>query len=181
MLNCKISKVPSAQCETSVGGVLKMAIANWDESYTFTASGQDCAIDTIDLGTEHFYELAFADGTGYANANLSAGANNDQKAVLHQAGGILNWLDCDLITDWKNYLLGRVIVAVLTKNGQVFVYGVDNGMSATNFDYATGTAETDAQGITFLYEGVQRNTPLLVKDWKTISDLFPAKPVQPGN
>ena len=88
---------------------------------------------------------------------------------------VFNWLDCDLISDWKNYLLGRVIVAVLTKNGQVFIYGVDNGMSATNFDYATGTAETDAQGITYLWEGVQRNTPMLVKDWATIEALFPTQ------
>lgn len=181
MLNCKITKSNSNSCDTSVSGVLKMAIANWSPDYTFTASGTGCAIDTIDLDDANFYELAFADGTGYANANLSAGANNDQKAVLHQVGGILNWLDCDLISDWKNYLLGRVIVAVLTKNGQVFVYGVDNGMSATNFDYATGTAETDAQGITFLWEGVQKSTPLLVKDWKTISDLFPKEPATPGN
>ena len=122
MLNCKISKSNSAQCETSVGGVLRMWVANYSSDYTFTASGQGCEIDTIDLGTEHFMEVFFADGTG-------------------------------------------------TKNGQVFLYGVDNGLNSTNFDYATGTAETDAQGITFLFEGVQRNAPLLVKDTKTITDL----------
>ena len=180
MLNCKISKVPSAQCNTSVGGVLKMAIANWDSSYSFTASGTDCAIYTIDLGEENFYPLAFAEGTGYAAAKLRAGANNDQKAVLHQAGGVLNWLDCDLISDWKNYLLGRVIVAVLTKNGDTYILGANNGMSATNFDFATGTAETDATGITYLWEGVQRETPMLVKDWATIEALFPAEPEEPA-
>lgn len=150
-----------------------MAVANWDPEYTFTASGTGCEIDTIDLDDANFMEVAFADGTGYANANLSQGGNNDSKAVLHQVGGLLVHMDCNIVSDWKNWLLGRVIFAVLTKNGQVFLYGVDNGLSATNFDYATGTADTDAQGITFLYEGVQKNTPLLVKDWKTISNLFP--------
>lgn len=171
MLNCKITKSNSAQCETSVGGVLRMWVANYSSDYTFTASGQDCEIDTIDLGTEHFMEVFFADGTGYANANLSAGANNDQKAILHQVGGILNFIDCDMLGDYKNWLLGRVIFAVLTKNGQVFIYGADNGLSSSNFDYSTGTAESDAQGITFLFEGTQRNAPLLVKDVKTITDL----------
>lgn len=174
MLNCKITKSNSAQCETSVGGVLRMWVANYSSDYTFTASGQGCEIDTIDLGTEHFMEVFFADGTGYANANLSAGANSDQKAIMHQVGGVLNFIDCDMITDWKNWLLGKLIFAVLTKNGQVFLYGVDNGLNSTNFDYATGTAETDAQGITFLFEGVQRNAPLLVKDVKTITDLVAA-------
>ena len=171
MLNCKITKSNSAQCETSVGGVLRMWVANYSSDYTFTASGQGCEIDTIDLGTEHFMEVFFADGTGYANANLSAGANNDQKAILHQVGGILNFIDCDMLGDYKNWLLGRVIFAVLTKNGQVFIYGADNGLSSSNFDYSTGTAESDAQGITFLFEGTQRNAPLLVKDVKTITDL----------
>ena len=171
MLNCKITKSNSAQCETSVGGVLRMWVANYSPEYTFSASGTGCEIDTIDLDDEHFMEVFFADSTGYANANLSAGANNDQKAILHQVGGILNFIDCDMLGDYKNWLLGRVIFAVLTKNGQVLIYGADNGLSSSNFDFATGTAETDAQGITFLFEGTQRNAPLLVKDVKTITDL----------
>ena len=171
MLNCKITKSNSAQCETTVSGVLRMWVANYSSDYTFSASGSSCEIDTIDLGDQHFMEVFFADGTAYANANLSAGGNADQKAILHQVGGVLNFIDCDMLGDYKNWLLGRVIFAVLTKNGQVLLFGVDNGLSATNWDYATGTAETDGAGITFLYEGVQRNQPLLVKDVKTITDL----------
>lgn len=170
MLNCKITKSNNAACETSVGGVLRMWVANYSSEYTFTAS-TGCEIDTIDLGKEHFMEVFFATNTGYANANLSAGANADQKAILHQVGGVLNFLDCDLIGDYKNWLLGRLIFAVETKNGEIFIYGADNGLSSTNFDYSTGTAETDATGITFLYEGVQRNAPLMVKNEKVITDL----------
>lgn len=170
MLNCKITKSNNAACETSVGGVLRMWVANYSSDFTFTASS-GCEIDTIDLGTEHFMEVFFADGTGYANANLNAGANNDQKSVLHQVGGVMNFIDCDMLGDYKNWLLGRVIFAVLTKQGQVLIYGADTGLSASNFDMSTGTAETDATGITFLFEGAQRNQPLLVKDVKTITDL----------
>lgn len=173
MLNCKITKVPSTVCDTSVSGILKVAFANWSEEYSFSASDKSCEIDTIDLGTEHFLPIAIADNSGYANANLSAGGNADQKAILHQVGGLINNLDCNVQEDWKNYLLGTVIAAVETKNGQVLLFGVDNGLKATNFDFATGTADADAQGITFLYEGVQKNAPLIVKDWATISALFP--------
>lgn len=172
MLNCKITKSNSAACDTSVGGVLRIAVANYSPDYTFTAS-TGCEIDTIDLGSEHFMEVFFADGTGYANANLNAGANADQKSILHQIGFVMNFIDCDMIGDYKNWLLGRLIFAVQTKNGDVFIYGADNGLSSTNFDYSTGTAEGDATGITALFEGAQRNAPLMVKDWKTISDLFP--------
>ena len=57
MLNCKITKVPSAVCDTSVSGILKLAVANWSENYNFSASAEGCAIDTIDLAQEHFLEL----------------------------------------------------------------------------------------------------------------------------
>ena len=169
-LNCKITKSNNAACETSVGGVLRMWVANYSPDYTFTAS-TGCEIDTIDLGTEHFMEVFFATNTGYANASLSAGGNADQKAILHQVGGVLNFLDCDLIGDYKNWLLGRLIFAVQTKNGDVYIFGQDNGLGSTNFDLSTGTAETDQTGIVFLFEGTQRNAPLLVKDVKTITDL----------
>lgn len=172
MLNCKITGAPGAPaCELTVSGVKRMAIANWGD-YTYTASGQDCEIDTIDLGTEKFYEVNFAEGSGYANANVNAGANVDQKSVLHQVGGVLPVIDCNLVNNWANFLLARTIFAVETKSGQVFIFGAQNGLSATNFDYATGTAETDANGITFLYEGSQTATPMLVKDWSVISALI---------
>lgn len=172
MLNCKITSAPGAPaCELTVSGVKRMAIANWGD-YTYTASGQDCEIDTIDLGTQKFYEVNFAEGSGYANANVNAGANVDQKSVLHQVGGVLPVIDCNLVNNWANFLLARVIFAVETKSGQVFIFGAQNGLSATNFDYATGTAETDANGVTFLYEGSQTATPMLVKDWSVISALI---------
>ena len=174
MLNCKITKVPEAVCDTSVSGILKLALVNWSDQYTFTASvSGSCEIDTIDLDDENFLELPIADNSGYANATASV--NGSQKAVMHQVGGVITSLDCNVQSDWKNYLLGRVIFAVLTKNGQVLLFGVDNGLSATNFDFATGTAETDAQGITMLYEGLQKNAPLIVKDWSIISALFPVQ------
>ena len=163
MLNCKITKSNNAACETSVGGVLRMWVANYSSEYTFTAS-TGCEIDTIDLGKEHFMEVFF-------NANLNAGANADAKSIMHQVGGVLNFIDCDLLGDYKNWLLGKLIFAVLTKNGQVLIFGADNGLNSTNFDYATGTADADAQGITFLFEGAQKNPPLMVKDVKTITGL----------
>ena len=180
MLNCKLTSTPSSSpCALTVSGVKRMAIANWGD-YTYTASGTDCLIDTINLGNENFYEVNFAEGSGYANANVNAGAFVDQKSVLHQVGGVLPMIDCDLSENWKNFLLARVIFAVETKSGQVFIFGAQNGLSATNFDYASGTAETDQNGITFLYEGSQTATPLLVSSWSIIEALYPTPtPVTP--
>ena len=175
MLNCKITAAPgAAPCELTTSGVTSIAVANWRGDYTFTTSGTGCEVDTINLGTEHFYEVNFVEGSAYANANINAGAFTDQKSVLHQVGFVLSMIDCNLADNWKNFLLARLIFAVRTKSGQVFIFGIDNGLSATNFDYATGTAETDANGITALYEGSQLSSPVLVKDWSIIKALFPS-------
>ena len=175
MLNSKITAAPgAAPCELTTSGVTSIAVANWRGDYTFTTSGTGCEIDTINLGTEHFYEVNFVEGSAYANANINAGAFTDQKSVLHQVGFVLSMIDCNLSDNWKNFLLARLIFAVRTKSGQVFIFGIDNGLSATNFDYATGTAETDANGITALYEGSQLSSPVLVKDWSIIKSLFPS-------
>lgn len=174
MLNCKITKPVGYVCDTNVSGIMRMAILNWSEEYTFTASGSDCVVDTIDLGADaHFLPVNIQDNSGTATAVLSAGSSTDSKAINHTVTGIISQIDCDIISDWKNWLLGTVIIAVLTKNRQVLLFGVDNGMTTTNFDYTTGAAAADALGITFLYEGVQKNPPLLVKDWSVIRALYP--------
>lgn len=172
MLNCKISKPINPICETSVSGVLKIWAANWNEAHTFTASGDDCLIDIIELADgEKFIPIDFQDNSGYANANLAAGGSTDSKAIAHQVGFVINRINCDLLGDWKNWLLGRLIFAVMTKNKQIIIFGVDNGMQSTNFDFATGTAEADLQGVTVLFEGNQHDAPLLVKDQEVIRAL----------
>ena len=155
-----------------VSGIKRIAIANWEDTYKFTSSN-DCNIDSIDLNDEHFYEINFAEGSAYANANVNAGSNSEQKSVQHQVGFVLPVIDCKLIDNWKNYILARVIFAVETKSNQVFIFGADSGLSPTNFDYSTGATETDTNGITALFEASQTNAPLIVQDWSLIEALYP--------
>ena len=169
-LNCKISTPISAACETNVSGVLKVWFANWDEAHTFTAS-EGCAIDTIDLGSEKFYPIAVVDNTASATADLTVGSSNDSKYINHTVSGTIAKLDCGLLGDYKNFLLGTVVIAVLTKNREVFIFGADNGLTATTFAYATGAAEGDANGVSFVFEGAQPNAPLKVKDASVIKAL----------
>jgi hypothetical protein len=171
-LNCKINVPVPQTCDTNVSGVMKLAFLNWDETYTFSASGADCLVDTIDIGNEKFYHVNIQDNTGVATATLTVGNSKDSKAINHSVSGQIGTMDCNFLGDWKNYLLSTVIIAVLTKNRQVYIYGIDNGLIASTFAYSTGTAEGDATGTNFVFEGLQPNPPLLVKDWSVISDLF---------
>lgn len=171
MLNCKISKGHAQECETSVGGILKLAFANYSDSYTFTQSSGSCEVDTIDLGSEKVYEVAFLDGTGLAEVELNVGDSADLKNFTHRITATFGKLDCDLLGDYVNWSLAHVIAFVQTKNGEVFAFGVDNGLAATTFNYSTGTAGSDANGVSAVFEDIQKNAPLKIASWSVVEAL----------
>lgn len=171
-LNCLISKGVQDSCQPSVAGINRLIIANWDESYTFTKSTGDCEVDTIDLGGQKAYPLAIADGTGVATATGTIGGNNSSRYFMHSVGGTIQRLDCDLLTEYSNFFLGKFIVFVETKNREVFAFGVPNGLTASTFEYTSGTADGDASGVSFVFEGAQPEAPLKIKDWSIVKALL---------
>ena len=172
-LNCKIVKGINDSCTPNVAGVLRMAIANWDESYTFTASsGSPFCIDTVDLGTEKAYNFAIMDSTGQATSTGTIGGNNDSRYHQHSVTGQIAKLDCDLLGDYNNFFLGKVIVFVETRNREVFAFGVDNGLRASTWTYDTGAGEGDANGVNFVFEGSQPNPPLKIASWSVVTGLM---------
>lgn len=175
MLNCKISKGVSSFCDTSIGGILKLAFANFDKGHTFTQSSGSCEIDTIALAnSEKAYEVAFLDGTGLAEVELNVGDSTDQKNFTHRITLRLGKLDCDLLDQYKEWSLAHVIAFVQNKDGNVYAFGVDNGMAATTFNYTSGSAAGDAIGVNAVFEGVQLDAPLKIKDWDVVKALFPS-------
>ena len=170
-LNCKLTKFPEEICAPNVSGVLRMAIANWAEDYTFTASSGGC-VDSIDLGDEKAHNFAIMDGTGNATSTGTIGGNNDSRYHQHAVTGQIAHLDCDLIGDYNNWFLGRVIIFVETKNRDVYAFGVDNGLTAETWTYDTGTADGDANGINFVFSGAQPNAPVKITDWSVVKALM---------
>ena len=171
-LNCKIKNPVLPICDTSVSGINLMWIANWKESFTATASGADCNIDTIDLDGEKFYELSVATDSASASCEVAAGANKDAKALNHIVNGTINRIDCDMIEDFKNYLLGTVVIAFQTRNREVFIAGWENGLTSETFNFTTGAVEADGAGITFAYSGIQPDFFKKVTDVAVIRALM---------
>lgn len=167
MANCKIFKGISGICQTNVAGINRLAIANWDESYkdNFACSSGDCIVDSIDLGDEKIYPLDIAEGTGVATATGTIGGNNSSRYFQHSVGGTIMNLDCDLLGQYKEFFLGKFVLFVETKNREVYAFGVDNGLQATTFEYTSGTADGDASGISFVFEGAQPSAPRKIVDW----------------
>lgn len=167
MIGCLVSKgMGSEKCEMSVSGVSRIFFVNFAEwegvddptgalaIYTHK-KGQATAVDPV--------EVVLADNTGYANAPIVS--TGSSKCINHQVGGVVgNVWDKDFLGEYKNWILGTFVAIVVQKDGNVVIYGSQNGLTATNFDTASGTAQTDASGLTFLFEGNQTEVPILVGD-----------------
>lgn len=177
MLNCKIAKGIAAECETTIGGILRLAFANYDDSYaTAWTASVGCEVDSLALvNGEHAYEVNFLDGSGLAEVELNVGDSTDQKNFTHRITMNLARLDCNLLDQYKNWSLAHVIAFVQQKDGSVYAYGVNNGLAATTFNYSSGSATSDAVGVNAVFEGVQLDAPLKIKDWATVKALFPTE------
>lgn len=174
MLNCKISAGVSTNCNTSIGGIMKLAFANWDDSYVFTQSSGSCEIDTIEMGSEKIYEVNFLDGTGLAEVELNVGDSRDKKNFTHRITLNFAKLDCNMLEQYKNWSLAHLIAFVQTKDGNVYVFGQNTGLAATTFNYTSGQAETDSSAINAVFEGVQLDEPLKLTGWDIVKAKFPA-------
>lgn len=172
MLNCKISKGVQAICEPNVSGIMRMAIANFPSDDISTVASTGGCVDSIDLGSEKVYEFAVVDGTGVATSTGTIGGNNGSRYNQHSVSGQIARLDCDLLGDYNNFLLGTVIIFVQTKNKEVFGFGFDSGLTAETWEFTTGTAEGDANGISFTFSGAQKNGPVKIKDWSVVAGLM---------
>lgn len=78
-----------------------------------------------------------------------------------------------MLEQYKNWSLAHLVAFVMTKDGNVYVFGKDTGLAATTFNYTSGSAETDSSLVNAVFEGVQLDAPLKVKDWSVVSTLFP--------
>lgn len=174
MNSCKIYKALKNEiCDTYIGGIAKIAFANWDKNHTFTSSSGDCEIDTISLAnSEKIYEVDTNDDSVFFNVNLND--NTTFKNYTHLVEGVIGHINCDVLSAYKEWSMGKLVAFILTNDGESYILGADNGMTATQFDLGSGTAKSDQGGITFHFEGIQKNTALKIRDWATVEALFAA-------
>lgn len=166
-MGCLINKKISKVCDTQVAGVKLIAAANWSTDVNISASAG--VVHNIALPSgQKFYMIEGDSNAGYFNCTLQQGGNSDSKAFMHTVGTVINRLSDTIVSDYKNWMLSKLMFAVQDRNGDVYLLGADNGLIASAFDYSSGAGATDASGITVTFEGVQPNAMLKVRDWDII-------------
>ena len=173
-MNCKITAgISAGACNTSVAGVSELLIMNWSPDYSATTESSGGCVTGFDVGTGNVaYDFAIADNSGYATATGSIGGSGN-KYFMHTVGGTITNISCELLDEefYKNLFLSKVILFVRTNNGDALVFGWDNGLTSSTFEFTTGTNPEDAAGISFVFDGPQPNGPKKVDSWATVLEL----------
>ena len=83
------------------------------------------------------------------------------------------WESYGISLKWLKYAeVYPISHKIVISNGKRYVFGADNGLAATTFEYTTGTAEGDASGVAFVLEGAQKNAPLKLASWDVVKGLM---------
>lgn len=191
-LNCKITQGVLKECGFFPGGIKFIAFANLsDIAVVETNIGKgvieadDISISTTSgmaTGEKLFKVFEVADQTGTASSTVQVGGSRDAKSILQTVGGQIIGFGQDedgnpllLGDEYANFVLADVVALVKQNDGKVVLYGYSNGLKSDNFDYATGTAETDTNGITFQFSGTQYMSPIMIAGgntaWETLTAL----------
>lgn len=186
-LNCKITQGVAKECGFKAGGVKYIALANLKDivvSPTKLSAGvieasEITADANLAKGEKLFKVFEVADQTGVASSTIQVGGSKDAKSLLHTVGGQVIGLGDDgkgnpiLVGDeYANFVLADVVALVRQADGKVVLFGYSNGMKSDNFDYTTGTSESDLNGITFQFSGTQYMSPIVIDGgniaWNTL-------------
>lgn len=181
-LNCKITQGINKECGFLAGGIKYMAFANLKD-VVITSSALNTGViqasavsaaDSLAVGEKLFKVFEVADQTGVATSAIQVGGSKDAKSILHTVGGQIIGLGSDgdgkpvMVGDeYANFVLADVVCLVKQADGKVVLFGYENGMKSDNFDYSTGTSESDLNGITFQFSGTQYMSPIVIDGGNT--------------
>lgn len=134
----------AASCETNVGGIREVYIANFDDVTAIEVDITSNMIDTITMAnTAKFKKYAFKKNTGSLTSTLNVDPANGINFV--QSDLVLSFAKQETVKRMEiaKLSLGELRVIVLDANGKYWFLGEEEFVSATAGTAETGTNRTD--------------------------------------
>lgn len=174
-MGCKLqASITKKNCQYTIAGIKALYLFNYNPAvkYTLEESGkQKGQISEITLPEgEKAYKLDFVDATASWSDELAVNGNGG-KYRTHTLNFTLSQYDYDLLNQADALSLGKFVAVVVDKSGRSVILGRNNGLTTTSFNYASGAADTDANGWTTVMTGSEIEVGKLLKDESVVSDI----------
>lgn len=159
-------------CSGSIGGILEVYIANFDDVTAVTVSGD--MITAISLASsKYFNKYLFSRNTGNLTSTATIDKANGVNFITSSLLLQFNRMETTKRVEMTALSLNDLVVIVKDANGKYWYLGKDNPVAASAQDGQTGTAVADANRYQITLEDVSYELPYEV-DSSIISGLFPA-------
>lgn len=139
----------AASCDTNVGGVREVYIANYADVTAVEVDGTSNMIDTITMATTaKFKKYAFKKNTSSLTSTLNVDPANGVNFVQSDLSLVFAKQETAKRMEIAKLSLGELRVIVLDANGKYWFLGEDEFVSATAGTAETGVNRTDGNRYT---------------------------------
>lgn len=164
----------AADCQTNVGGVREVYIANYDDVSAVTLDETSNMIKTITMAdTAKFKKYAFKKNTSSMTSTLNVDPANGINFVQTDLSLVFAKQETVKRMEIAKLSLGELRVIVLDANGKYWFLGKEEFVSATAGTAETGTNRTDGNKYTITLTDYSASYPYEV-DSTIIADLIAA-------
>ena len=164
----------AADCQTNVGGVREVYIANYDDVSAVTLDETSNMIKTITMAdSAKFKKYAFKKNTSSMTSTLNVDPANGINFVQTDLSLVFAKQETVKRMEIAKLSLGELRVIVLDANGKYWFLGKEEFVSATSGTAETGTNRTDGNKYTITLTDYSASYPYEV-DPTIIADLIAA-------
>lgn len=132
----------SRDCSSSMGGIVEVFIASYDDVASKTLTDDAVSAITMAAG-KYFYRYSFKKGTGSMTSTLNVDAANGVNFVSTDLVLQFNRMETTKRVEMSALAVNECVVVVKDANGKYWYLGYDEPVSASAGDGQTGTARTD--------------------------------------
>ena len=147
-------------CEGSLGGIVTVYLANWQEKIFSIASGAVSAVSSAVT----FYEYQFRKNTGSMTSTLNIDPANGVNFVQTDLVMLFSRMETKKRIEMAALSVGQLAGIVKDANGKYYALGVSEPLEASAGDGQTGTARTDGNRYSITLTDNQESFPPLIPD-----------------
>ena len=168
-MSCSINQSFVIDCRDNVGGIKEIKVKTFNSALTGFAltSGQATLSGG---GLTGWYTLQCEEATATATDSGTTSRENGTTMYAPTVNWVWNEKNAAILNEVEKYHGGTFHVAVKYNNGEVRVFGYENGLFCSSSVDESGTAYGDRNGYTLTFTGMEKiKAPHVTNAWTALS------------